>query len=213
MTPERTVPALESADSSRQEVDETHDVGFRFPDDAGGTLLAKILPPGEMEEQNENRGEPLCHFSPPGEPPVPSLPLPPSEAALAELPAETTTVAFSPRMVTEEPLADFSEAAPLLPAPPMPVGARIRVPSVDVNQPIPLPVRPQPVPDRASLDDPTAEFSAAAAVSAKMPTRQGKAPFLKLTLPDPYDHRRPARISIPPESDQPVTATPRTPDR
>jgi hypothetical protein len=95
----------------------------------------------------------------------------------------------------------------------MPVGGRIRVPSVDVHEPIPLPMRNQPVSDRASLEDPTADVSTAAALAARMPTGKGKAPFQKLTLPDPYDHRRPARISIPPESDQPVTATPRTPDK
>jgi hypothetical protein len=88
-----------------------------------------------------------------------------------------------------------------------------RVPSVDAQEPIPLPMRNQPVPDRASLEDPTADYSTAAALAAKMPARKGKAPFRKLTLPDPYDHRRPARIAVPPESDQPVTASPRTPDK
>jgi hypothetical protein len=213
VTPERSAPAVESAASARHEAGETHDIEFRFPDDTGGTLLAKILQPGDMEEQDENRPVPLCRFSLPGEPPIPVLPLPPSAAAVPELTAAPITVAFSPRLVMEEPLADFVDAAPLPPAPPMPVGARIRVTSVDVNQPIPLPVRNQPVPDRASLEDPTADYSAAAAVAAKMPTRKAKAPFQKLTLPDPYDHRRPARTSIPPESDQPMTATPRTPDR
>jgi hypothetical protein len=213
VTPERSAPAVEAAVSTRQEADGAHDIEFRFPDDAEGTLLAKILPPGETEEQDENRAEPLCRFSPPDEPPIPVLPLPPTEAALPERPAETTTVAFSPRMVMEEPLADFADAAPLPPAPPMPVGGRIRVHSVDVNQPIPLPLRNQPVPDRASLEDPTADYSTAAALAARMPAHKGKAPFQKLTLPDPYDHRRPTRILIPPESDQPVTATPRTPDR
>ncbi len=209
MVPERSATAVRAL----PQPDEAQDVGFQFPDDMGGTLLAKILPPGESEEQDESRAEPLCRFSPHAEPPVPPLPLPSSEVVLPEPPAATTTVAHYPRMVMEEPLADFADAAPLPPAPPMPVGARIRVPSVDVNQPIPLPVRNQPVPDRASLDDPTADYSAAAALAAKMPTRKGKVPFLKLTLPDPYDHRRPARISTPPESDQPVTATPRTPDK
>jgi hypothetical protein len=114
-------------------------------------------------------------------------------------------------MVMEEPLADFSDEPLRPPLPPLPAGGRIRVPSVDVHQPIPLPIRSQPVPDRASLEDPTAEISTAAARAAKMPSRKGKAPFLKWTLPDPYEHRRPQQITAPPESAQPVTGTPRTP--
>lgn len=71
-----------------------------------------------------------------------------------------------------------------------PEAGRIRAPSPDVNQFIPLPILAQPISDRASLDDPTRDASTAAATAAPIPSRTRKAPFVKRTLPDPYDHRR-----------------------
>jgi len=114
--------------------------------------------------------------------------------------------------VIDETLSGLPDT-PLLPQiPSLPEGGRVRVSSVDVNQPLPLPILAQPISDRASLDDPTAEVSSAAAVAAPIPPRITKAPFLKLTLPDPYDHRH---IGVPAseESKEFPLGSPQTPRR
>jgi hypothetical protein len=70
----------------------------------------------------------------------------------------------------------------------------------------------QPVSDRASLDDPTDDASSAAALSASIPARTTKAPFLKLTLPDPYDRRRTGLPASEESKDFPL-GSPQTPRR
>lgn len=89
---------------------------------------------------------------------------------------------------------------------------RVRVPSVDVNQPIPLPILAKPSADRAPLDDATTEASNAAVLSARTPERTKPMPFLKLTLPDPFENRRPVVPPLTPSEEVPNT-TPRVPSR
>jgi hypothetical protein len=89
---------------------------------------------------------------------------------------------------------------------------RVRVPSVDVNQPIPLPMLAKPSADRAPLDDATGEASNAAALSATTPERMKPVPFLKLTLPDPFENRRPVAPPLTLSEDVPNTS-PRVPSR
>src|SRR5205085_2242724 len=48
---------------------------------------------------------------------------------------------------------------------------RVRVPSVDVNKPIPLPILAKPSSDRAPVEDVTTEASNAAVVSGTPPAR------------------------------------------
>lgn len=93
-----------------------------------------------------------------------------------------------------------------------PKTGRIRAPSPDVNQPLPLPILAQPISDRASLDDPTRDASIAAATSARIPPRTRKAPFIKGTLPDPYDHRR-MDVPAPEESMDFPLGSPQAPRR
>jgi hypothetical protein len=94
----------------------------------------------------------------------------------------------------------------------LPEQGKLRVPSPDVNQPIPLPRLGQPLPDRAALDDPTLEASTAAALAKPLPVRTSKAPFLKLTIPDPYEGRRSA-TTTPQESSEFPLGSPATPPR
>ena len=98
------------------------------------------------------------------------------------------------------------------PMPPEPrsfyAGDRARLPSVDANQPPPLPIlADQPTPDRASLDDPTADACAEAALAAAMPQRTKPAPYVRITTPDPFDNRRPLILATPAEDDRPRTGT------
>ena len=92
------------------------------------------------------------------------------------------------------------------------VEQRVRVPSADVNQPIPLPILAKPSAERAPLDDATAEASNAAALSTTTPERTKPMPFLKLTLSDPFENRRPVVPPLTPAEDVPNT-TPRLPSR
>jgi hypothetical protein len=90
----------------------------------------------------------------------------------------------------------------------------VRHPGPEVNRPVPLPILAQPAPDRASLDDPTADLSAAAVQAAAPPPRTAPAPFLRLTLPDPFEPRNAVRLRTPPADEGgPVTATPRPPGK
>lgn len=105
-----------------------------------------------------------------------------------------------------------SPALPIANAPAPSNASRSRVPSPDVNQPIPLPILAQPLSDRASLEDPTTSASTAAALTAPMPPRTRKAPFVNRTLPDPYERRR-TTISVPEEPIEIPLGSPQTPRR
>ncbi len=188
---------------------------FHFPNDAGGALLAKALPPTDLLGPS---GEPGAagprRLPPPAGLTVPPLPLPPSLAPPPLAPAEHNRKPLEPRLVTEETLGlDLAD-----PEPPQPrrfvVGDRVRLPSADVNQPPPLPILARPTPDRASLDDPTGDASTAAALAASMPHRVNPVPYFRVTLPDPFADRVPLRLPAPPEAASPRTGTvhPPTPE-
>jgi hypothetical protein len=91
----------------------------------------------------------------------------------------------------------------------MPAGLPPRVASADVSRPPPLPLTPRPSPDRASLEDPTAEFSALQAVAAPPPARTTPAPFLRVNVPDPFENAAAVRLRTPPAED-PTTDIPAT---
>ncbi len=186
-------------------------VAFSFPADRGGELLRKELTPAATRPLAEPAPKPRRRKVP-AHLESPELPLPPSLADPAspfrEAPARTTIV---PRLVMPEALFDLALEVALPQAVPMPGGARTKEVGVDVNKPAPLPVLGQPVPDRASLGDATADASRAADGAAPMPVRRQPVPFLRLGLPDPFENYRPLRVAIPPESTDPVTASPRVP--
>jgi hypothetical protein len=89
----------------------------------------------------------------------------------------------------------------------------VREASPDVNQPVPLPRLARPALDRAPVEDVTAEASTAAALAAPMPQRTTPARFLKLTVPDPYEHRRPLGLPVPPEQTTPEAGSPQVPKK
>lgn len=140
----------------------------------------------------------------------PALPLPPSHAALPRLPDEGKRTPLRPRLVIEETLGGLAVPPALPQQLSLPAGVRVRIPSPDVNESIPLPILARPMPERASLEDPTLGTSTAAALAAPIPARTSKAPFLKLTLPDPYDRRR-GEVLAPEESKEFPLGSPQTP--
>lgn len=210
MTPDNAARA--PAGEAKASAEPTHGVdGFTFPDDDGGVLLAQVLPPqaGEPEPLDRPPSPRQTLDSAFALPPL--LPLPTHSVAFLRLPADGERSPLRPRLVAEESLVAAYDAAPP-PTPPLPDNGRIRVPSPDVHRPIPLPILARPVPDRASLDDPTLDASTAAALAAPIPPRTSKAPFLKQTLPDPYDRRR-ADAPTQEETKEFPLGTPQTPRR
>lgn len=198
--------------AAREQADQPEEDPFAFPDDAGGVLLAKVLPPKAVETAWRQPTGPLRRSSVSTLMRPSALPLPPSHADLPRLPDEEKCAPLRPRFVLEETLGNLAKA-PVLPQPSsLPAAARVHVPSLDVNQPPPLPMRTRPAPDRASLDDPTWEASTAAALAAPIPARAVKAPFLKLTLPDPYGRRRTGVPAAEEAKDFPL-GSPQTPRR
>ena len=215
VVPDNPSSADESTASERRvargQDGETDGVAFAFPEDEGGVLLAKVLPPTETEAAETDRAKPVRRSSVSANWKLPALPLPPTLTALPRLPAPSKPSHLRPRLAIEETLGELPDAVILPQIQALPNGERVSVASVDANEPLALPILALPVTDRASLDDPTMEASIVAAVAATIPSRTAKAPFLKLTLPDPYDHRRSETTPTLPESDQPLTATLRTP--
>jgi hypothetical protein len=135
----------------------------------------------------------------------PTPPLPPAAVNPPHLPPSKAPPAARPAPLPEEsPLLSSRIAS----VPPQihqhfPASERVRTPAPDPNQTVALPILGQATPDRASLDDPTADLSLATVLAAPMPARSNPAPFLRLNLPDPYEHRRAARIGSLP-ADEPM---------
>jgi hypothetical protein len=200
--------AAEPAPHSAPEADKQADAPpFHFPDDAGGALLAKVLPPTDVKGPLEGvKAGPRRQASLAGLD-APPLTLPPSQAGPPRLSAERTRKLLTPHLTVEETLGLSRDD----PAPPQPRsfvgGDRIRLPSVDASKPIPLPILAHPTADRAPLDDPTLEASADAALAAPLPRRAQGVPNFRVTLPDPYDNRRPLSLPAPADEGEPLTGT------
>ncbi len=127
------------------------------------------------------------------------LPLPPPRAVPRPELMTSSRPIRPPALPEGVPLA-YDQSHPTLPGRiELPAGERVRVPSVDVNEPLALPkLTARPVP-AAPADDPTA----AAALSAAPPRRDRPAPFLRLTLPNPFEHRDALRLPRLAEDAQP----------
>jgi len=185
---------------------------FRFPDDAGGALLAKVLPPSQAGGPSADRARGPRRPTTRQELDAPALPLPPTAPVLPRLPASKRQ-SPRPRLTLEESLDEVAAHAPLPQAPALPAGERVRAPSPDVNQPGPLPTLARPALDRAPVEDVTGDASTAAALAAPVPQRTRPAPFLKLTVPDPYEYRRPLGLPVPPEPTTPEAGSPQVPKK
>jgi hypothetical protein len=186
------------------------DDGFPFPDDRGGALLRSLLPPSTRLPADHATGP--RRKPPPADLETPRIPLSTPAFDLPHLPPERKRDSLRPRLVTEETILGELTSLVLPQAILFHAADKTRVPSVDVNQPPPLPPLAQPTPDRASLDDATLEASGAAAVAAPLPQRLRPAPFLKMNLPDPFENREPVKLPpLPDEQTTPVTGSPQTP--
>ncbi len=191
--------------------DEESGGSFAFPRDAAGTLLAKLLPPDTSAGSGDRTTQPAPRRATPRFE-APSDALPPARAAVVPpLAVKGKGAPLLPRLVSEEALDVPRERVALPAETSLPATERVREPSRDVNAPVALPVLAQPVPDRASLEDPTGDVSTAAALAATLPQRVIPAPFLRLSLPEPFEFRRPLMVAAPAETADPRTSTPQTP--
>jgi hypothetical protein len=189
---------------------------FTYGRDEGGMMLAQVLPPVEK----------LPPYTPPGfgealrcpESSAVLLPegaLSPLTPDVPESRLEKPLPALRPQILPEEPPLARDVLEPDVPAPPyLLTGAPVRLPVMDPEQPMPVPILAEAHADKAPTGaDLTGDVSTAAALKATLPDRTAPAPFLRLVLPDPFEHSRTVRLSSPPPEGQLPAAVPRLPGR
>ncbi len=181
---------------------------FEFPGDQGGALLRRLLAPGDLPPDAKLRKPRPRTMARQVE--SPRMPLPPQSAPLPRLSFYSPVKGFRPQLIAAETL--FGEASFYLAWPEeqnLPTGPLLKVPSVDVHQPVALPPIARPLPGRESVNDPTRPAAAAAVLRGTMPQRTTPAPFIPQAIPDPFENRAPVQSLAPPsEENLPPTTTP-----
>jgi hypothetical protein len=171
---------------------------FPFPNDAGGKALAKSLAPaspkpmpaGSPTVRKERQLPPFLESpSPTGADVTGSLPRLPIAAAKV----------VRPSPLPDRVPSDLGGIVPQLPPrSDFPTGPLTRQESRDLSKPAELPIlSTRPVPDRAPLADPTVEFTAQSVISQTLPLRTGPTGFIRINLPDPFEHADAARPRTP----------------
>jgi hypothetical protein len=182
---------------------------FKLPADVGGKALAQVLPP-------TGRPGVLDNPSRPAPPDAPAPKLAALRPTLPEMPPPSPKVPEQgkgprPRTVTEEPL-DEGFGTPAQPErPSFEAGEKAKEPSESVHVPPPLPHLATAPADRVPLDDPTLEASTAAVLAGKMPQRTTPLPFVRLSVPEPFEWRIPLLTKAPEEATTPRGPTPTKP--
>jgi hypothetical protein len=164
-----------------------------FADDGAGKLLSQLMMPGSpaFRARLEQKG--------PGErPPPTSIARPdPPATGVALIPATYPSPAAAElrRVVLAERVpADF---APLVNVPQRTefvVAFIPGIPAPDAKRRVALPILARPTLDRASLEDPTADFTAQSIVNNKFPPRSTPAPFIRVNLPDPFENAEAVKV-------------------
>jgi hypothetical protein len=139
-----------------------------------------------------------------------ALPVRPYTGVLVRLP-RSSGKEVKPRSAPEGiPLASFQDGTQIPAAVLLPDEALIRLPSLDVHAPLPIPILAQPQKDRVSLGDPALAASLDAALKSFTPVRDKPVPFTPLNLPDPFEHIRTGQLRNPPEENPTPPAIPLT---
>ncbi len=174
-----------------------------FTGDRATKLVADALRPAEKPFADEVRkGQGQRPLSGPAFLEQPALPLPPAAGEVRRLTLKSAGKPFQPGPLPAElPLSRYRDN----PSPPrreeLPSLGLVHLPSADVNRPVALPTLARPQPDRAPLTDPAADVSVAAVLAAPVPVREAPAPFVRLNLPDPFEHAQAVRLHAPPDED------------
>jgi hypothetical protein len=189
---------------------------FHFSSDRGTKLLAEALSPSEQLPR-------LASDQPSGPRPFATPPLfqrpqltrPDNLAAAPAFRPALPPRSLRPRPVPEEVPLALTLPEPVVPEQPLLVaGPRVREASPDLREPLPLDLLGQKQPEVPPADDPTTDASTAAAQVPPALQRTRPAPFLRLNLPDPHEHRQAVRLRKEwAEEPMPVTAPPRLPGR
>lgn len=162
---------------------------FAFPKDAGGEWVAKVVtpavPPALPAAQPVTPRERILPAYLDGSP---SLAEPASAPPLLKNADLKTPL---PTPLPDRVPVELAPPMPLLPdRQPLPTHPLTRDERPDVSLPVLLPtLSPVPVPERASLADPTTEFTAQSVISVVLPLRLEPTGFLRLNLPDPFETR------------------------
>jgi hypothetical protein len=124
------------------------------------------------------------------------------DRAVATAPVRYTSPALKavkPRSAPEgTPLVSYREQVQAPKDVELPTKPLIKLPSVDVHTPAPIPILAQPSKDRASLGDPALDASLEAALKQLAPRRVGPVPFIPYNLPDPFENLRYGQLRNPP---------------
>src|SRR5262249_49477459 len=108
------------------------------------------------------------------------------------------------------PLQAYHDDPQLPERPLLPESALLRHRAANANDAPPLPILAKPVAERASLEDPTTEFSNEQAISRALPMRTNPAPSQRMNLPEPFEKKRGTRPAEPePPFVAPVPITPK----
>ncbi|WP_020470680.1 hypothetical protein [Zavarzinella formosa] len=175
---------------------------FAFPGDTGGKLLGDMLTPKAPATM------PGRTVMSPRERVLPAF-LDNASVLLPDAASNPQTLRLpnrreiQPMSLPEKVAPDFAPAVPSLPAMIVPeVGALHIQPMRDPTQPAELPILSnKPVPERASLADPTVEFTAQSVISLLLPLRETTVPFVKLTIPEPFEFAGQATLKVVPSED------------
>ena len=159
---------------------------FAFPKDVGGVAVAKALAPmapatpvapapraPKPRESGIDRGE------------LPLAPVALKAVALPWVNRKGALPSSPPERVPTELGAGNMLPTSAATMPVVPPGA-YRMPTVTPTA-ADVPKLAQPVPERASLEDPTAEISAARIVNTPLPAPNLSTPFLRPSVPDPFE--------------------------
>jgi hypothetical protein len=171
---------------------------FPFPTDAGGKALAKTLAPAKPAAMPAGAAaEPKARRLPSFvDSPAPS----PSDSdrSLPRLELHPSKDA-RPVPLPDRVPNDIGGLLPQLPSRgEIPTGPLTRTVGRDVHSPLELPIlSPRPVADRAPLADPTLDFTAKSVISPSLPLRTEATGFIRINLPDPFEHSEAARPRTP----------------
>jgi hypothetical protein len=189
---------------------------FRFPSDRGGRLLSQLLtPPPQMPGDGRPTAHPL-RLPPPSSVDHPEVPLViVGQPPLPRPGIDPRAQKLQPHSVPElAPLSNYRNEPKVPVAPYFAAGARIHLPSPNVEEAIALPILAQPGVDRVPLEDPTTDDSLSAALAAVPPVRDTPVAFTPPSLPDPFENAQTIRLKTPPAEDPtPTSATPQPPGR
>jgi hypothetical protein len=175
------------------------------PTEKAEKRLAELLAPGGNSGTFSSK--PIAWPAPKGFSEI-ALPIAPYIGLPVRLPLPVS-VTVKPRPAPEAmPLVGSQEASKAPKEVELPTKPLIRLPSLNVAAPAPIPILAQPTRDRASLAEPAFEASLWAALKPFSPVRDRPVPFVPLNLPDPFEFQRYGPLRNPPEENATPPAIP-----